>query len=104
MLIHGVQVEVNRTSVSEWPNIGQVVLPLSECRLNCSHRGMCMLWTGRAAREGPAEPALRLLLWVSEPRYRTGRRLPGGLRLDARTALSIVHATSCFCHVALTPL
>ena len=56
MLIHGVQVEVNRTSVSEWPNIGQVVLPLSECRLNCSHRGMCMLWTGAPPGKGPQNP------------------------------------------------
>lgn len=51
-----VQVEVNRTFVSEWPGIWQVVLPLSECRGNCSHRGLCMLWTGAPPDKGPQRP------------------------------------------------
>ena len=50
------QVEVNRTFVSEWPGIGQVVLPLSECRANCSHRGLCMLWTGAPPDTGRQQP------------------------------------------------
>ncbi len=51
-----VQVEVNRTFVSEWPGIGQVVLPLSECRANCSYRGLCMLWTGAPPDKGAQQP------------------------------------------------
>ena len=53
---YGVQVEVNRTFVSAWPGIGQVVLPLSECRANCSHRGLCMLWTGAPPDKGVQQP------------------------------------------------
>ncbi len=47
---------MNRTFVSEWPSIGQVVLPLSECRGNCSHRGLCMLWTGAPPDKGGQHP------------------------------------------------
>ena len=48
--------EVNRTFVSEWPEIRQVVLPLSECRGNCSRRGLCMLWTGAPPDKGRQRP------------------------------------------------
>jgi hypothetical protein len=51
-----VQVEVNRTFVSDWPDIGQRVLPLPQCRRNCSHRGVCMLWTGAPPEKGPQSP------------------------------------------------
>ena len=39
--------------MSEWPDIGQMVLPLSACRANCSYRGLCMLWTGAPPDKGP---------------------------------------------------